>query len=160
FLLKLMFSSLPGLLKGNHWKLTEFIESHRETLYNDYARLSCAQKNNYEVEIIKMCANKQSMVCDNPKAVQCGMQATFTSMNQELFACALVSKVSMWLSVGGLRTLAEKKSLNNLVSKCWTFIQDELDFIVHKNKLANHVKMNYNNYEKAIVEHHSMELKG
>ncbi|KAG2354144.1 hypothetical protein BDR07DRAFT_1261595, partial [Suillus spraguei] len=79
----LNFNSFPGLSKGNRWKLTEFIESHKETLCNDYARLSHAQKNNYEVEIIKMRADKQRMVRDNPRAVQRDMQATFAAMDQE-----------------------------------------------------------------------------
>lgn len=82
----LNFNSFPGLSKGNRWKLTEFIESHKETLRNDYARLSRAQKNNYEVEIIKMRADKQRMVRDNPRAVQRDMQATFAAMDQEVLS--------------------------------------------------------------------------
>lgn len=35
--------------------------------------LAHTQKNNYEVEIMKMCANKQCMVHNNPSAVQCDM---------------------------------------------------------------------------------------
>jgi len=71
----------------------------------------------------------------------------------------------------------EKKSLNQLVSECQTLIQDELgehhlyhrvfivadvdaDFILRENKLTNHAKMNYTNYERAIVEHYGVELKG
>ncbi|KAG2357102.1 hypothetical protein BDR07DRAFT_1225845, partial [Suillus spraguei] len=139
-----------GLSKGNRWKLTEFIESHKETLRNDYARLSQAQKNNYKVEIIKMHADKQRMVRDNPRAVQHDMQATFAAMDQEV--------LSYFLHIPTIST--EKKSLNQLVSECRTLIQDKLDFILRKNKLANHAKMNYTNYERAIVEHYGVELKG
>jgi hypothetical protein len=53
-----VLTSFPGLSKGDHWKLMEFIESHIETLSNDYARLSRAQKNKYETEIMVMRANK------------------------------------------------------------------------------------------------------
>ncbi|KAG1862472.1 hypothetical protein C8R48DRAFT_543710, partial [Suillus tomentosus] len=139
-----------GLSKGNCWKLTEFIESHKETLCNDYARLSHAQKNNYEVEIIRMCADKQHMVRNNPRAVQCDMQATLTKRYFLIFF---------------------------LVSECWMLIQDKLDehhryhgvfivadvdadFILRENKLTNHTKMDYTNYKHTIVEHYGVELKG
>ncbi|KAG1784998.1 uncharacterized protein HD556DRAFT_1250527, partial [Suillus plorans] len=207
-----------GLSKGNRWKLTEFIESHKETLRNDYARLSRAQKNNYEVEIIKMRADKQRMVHDNPRAVQRDMQATFAAMDQEVLSyflrrsfsdrhiiqwtaiCSRLGVEGFYVAVrGGIEDLSgpklffsekaekfvravldleprrlalkleafavsglgkEKKSLNQLVSECRTLIQDELDFILCENKLANHAKMNYTNYEHAIVEHYGVELKG
>ncbi|KAG1838771.1 hypothetical protein F4604DRAFT_1600049 [Suillus subluteus] len=207
-----------GLSKGNRWKLTEFIESHKETLRNNYARLSCAQKNNYEVEIMKIRADKQRMVHDNPRAVQHDMQATFAAMDQEVLSyflrrsfsdrhiiqwtaiCSRLGVEGFYVAVrGGIEDLSgpklffsekaekfvravldlepqrlalkleafavsglskEKKSLNQLVSECWMLIQDELDFILRKNKLANHAKMNYTNYEHAIVEHYGVELKG
>ncbi|KAG2031022.1 hypothetical protein BDR03DRAFT_837738, partial [Suillus americanus] len=158
-----------GLSKGNRWKLTEFIESHKETLRNNYARLSHAQKNNYEVEIIKMCADKQRMVRDNPRAVQRDMQATFAAMDQEVLSyflhCSFSDRhIIQWTAIcshlGVEGFYVAKKSLNQLVSECWTLIQDELDFILRENKLANHAKMNYTNYERAIVEHYGVELKG
>ncbi|KAG2033290.1 hypothetical protein BDR03DRAFT_844459, partial [Suillus americanus] len=158
-----------GLSKGNRWKLPEFIESHKETLRNNYARLSCTQKNNYEVEIIKMHANKQCMVHDNPRAVQRDMQATFAAMDQEVLSYFLRRSFSdrhiiQWTAIcsrlGVEGFYVAKKSLNQLVSECRTLIQDELDFILHENKLANHTKMNYTNYERAIVEHYGVELKG
>ncbi|KAG2353068.1 hypothetical protein BDR07DRAFT_1245864, partial [Suillus spraguei] len=212
-----------GLSKGNRWKLTEFIESHKETLCNDYARLSHAQKNNHKVEIIKMHANKQRMVRDNPRAVQRDTQATFAAMDQEVLSyflrrlfsdrhiiqwtaiCSHLSVEGFYVAVrGGIEDLSgpklffsekaekfvraildleprrlalkleafavsgldiptistEKKSLNQLVSECRMLIQDKLDFILRKNKLANHTKMNYTNYERAIVEHYGVELKG
>ncbi|KAG1832898.1 hypothetical protein DFJ58DRAFT_635430, partial [Suillus subalutaceus] len=141
-----------GLSKGNNWKLTEFITSHKETLCIDYARLSRAQKDNYEVEIMKMCANKQCMVHDNPRAVQRDMQATFAAMNQEVLSIFFATHIPTMLKV--------KKSLNQLVSECRTLIQDKLDFILRENILTNHVKMNYKNYKHAIVEHYGVELKG
>ncbi|KAG2115681.1 hypothetical protein BD769DRAFT_1673025 [Suillus cothurnatus] len=85
---------------------------NEETLRNDYARLSHAQKNNYEVEIIKMRADKQRMVCNNPRAVQRDMQATFAAMDQEggqLFAPASVCE-GFYVSVrGGIEDLSGPK---------------------------------------------------
>ncbi|KAG2029148.1 hypothetical protein BDR03DRAFT_987951, partial [Suillus americanus] len=100
-----------GLSKGNRWKLTEFIESHKETLRNDYARLSRAQKNNYEVEIIKMRADKQRMVRDNPRAVQRDMQATFAAMDQEWTAiCSHLGVEGFYVAVrGGIEDLSGPK---------------------------------------------------
>ncbi|KAG1736434.1 uncharacterized protein EDB91DRAFT_1028783, partial [Suillus paluster] len=152
------------LSKGDRWKLTEFIDSHNETLCVDYARLSRAQKNALEVEIMKMRASKQCMVRDNPKAVQRDMQATFAAMDQETRPRSLcepfwILSLGAWPEdVSAMST--QKKSLNKLISECQTHIQDELDFIMRENKLADHMKMNYNNYEHAIVEHHSVVLDG
>ncbi|KAG1785113.1 uncharacterized protein HD556DRAFT_1451008 [Suillus plorans] len=113
-----------GLSKGNRWKLTEFIESHKETLCNDYARLSRAQRNNYKVEIIKMRADKQCMVHDNPRVVQRDMQATFAAMDQELFAPTSVLKAFMWLSVVELRTLVVPNFFSEKAEK---FVRAVLD---------------------------------
>ncbi|KAG2064056.1 hypothetical protein BDR04DRAFT_995278, partial [Suillus decipiens] len=147
---------------------------HKETLYINYARLSYAQKDNYEVEIIKMCANKQCVVHDNSRAVQHDMQATFAAMDQECLALKMEAFVVSGLDIPTM--LKVRKSLNQLVSECWTLIQDELgeynlyhgvfiitvdaNFILHENKLTNHMKMNYKNYKHAIVEHYGVELKG
>ncbi|KAG1729222.1 uncharacterized protein EDB91DRAFT_1085833 [Suillus paluster] len=52
------------ILKGDRWKLTEFISAHKETLQYDYSKLTATQKNSYAVKLIKMCAEKQCVVHD------------------------------------------------------------------------------------------------
>ncbi|KAG1742886.1 hypothetical protein EDB19DRAFT_1907369 [Suillus lakei] len=164
-----------GLAKGDRWKLTEFIESHKETLRHDYARLPHTQKNAYEVEIMKIRAAKQCMVCNNPKAVLRDMQAMFAAMDQEWTAiCSRLEKAKKFVqsildlepqclaleleafTVSGLAedvpaTSNQKKSLNKLVSECWTQIQDELDYILRENKISDHMQMNYTNYEHVLL---------
>ncbi|KAG1723910.1 uncharacterized protein EDB91DRAFT_1013900, partial [Suillus paluster] len=159
------------LSKGDCWKLMEFIDSHKETLRVDYARLSHAQKNAFEVEIMKMHASKQRMVHDNPKAVQRDMQATFAAMDQEhLLSLALVRFYTLanlifltifyWPVAEDVSAIStQKKSLNKLISECRTHIQDELGEHYLYRTLSC-MKTNYNNYEHAIVEHHSVALDG
>ncbi|KAG1729224.1 uncharacterized protein EDB91DRAFT_1253143 [Suillus paluster] len=57
-------------------------------------------------------------------------------------------------------TQRQTRTLNKLISDCQTIIQDELDDILCDKKLANHIKMNYNNYECSIVEHYGITLVG
>ncbi|EGN93405.1 hypothetical protein SERLA73DRAFT_156345 [Serpula lacrymans var. lacrymans S7.3] len=49
---------------------------------------------------------------------------------------------------------------NKLISESHTIIQDELEFILHSNNGSRAIKMNYNNYEKKIVEHYGIALTG
>lgn len=42
----------------------------------------------------------------------------------------------------------------------FTLLTHTLDDILRDKKLANHIKMNYNNYERSIVEHYGITLVG
>ena len=46
-LLQLITHEYLELPKGSHWKLTEFIASHRETLQHDFTQLTEAHKFNH-----------------------------------------------------------------------------------------------------------------
>ncbi|KAG1719821.1 uncharacterized protein EDB91DRAFT_1017355, partial [Suillus paluster] len=48
--------------------------------------------------------------------------------------------------------------LNKLIGECRELIQAELDFILMEKNVLSKVKMNYTNYERAIVEHYGIEL--
>ncbi|KAG1795854.1 uncharacterized protein BJ212DRAFT_1489595 [Suillus subaureus] len=48
--------------------------------------------------------------------------------------------------------------LNKLISECCELIQDNLEFILMEKNVSGKVKMNYTNYEHAIVERHGVEL--
>ncbi|KAG1812025.1 hypothetical protein EV424DRAFT_1349418 [Suillus variegatus] len=74
-----------GLSCGDRWKLTEFVEDHKETLKHDYSKLTAAQKNAFVNQVMKKRVENQKIVCDNPKAVQRDMLASFAAMDQELF---------------------------------------------------------------------------
>ncbi|KAG1866736.1 hypothetical protein F4604DRAFT_1682807 [Suillus subluteus] len=168
--------NVDGLLKGNHWKLVEFIASHKETLCIDYARLSHAQKDNYEVKIMKMHADKQCMVHDNPRAVQHDMHiiqwtAICSHLGVEGFYVAVCEKAEKFvqtildLEPQHLALKMEAFVVSGLAEDIPTNVKGEkipqpADFILCKNKLTNHTKMNYENYKYTIVEHYSMELKG
>ncbi|KAG6379621.1 hypothetical protein JVT61DRAFT_10134 [Boletus reticuloceps] len=53
-----------------------------------------------------------------------------------------------------------QRTLNKLISDCRTHIQEELDFILTEMKVKQRVPMNYINYERNIVERHSVVLTG
>ncbi|KAG1819544.1 uncharacterized protein BJ212DRAFT_1267405, partial [Suillus subaureus] len=73
-----------GPLCGDCWKLTEFVEDHKETLKHDYSKLTAAQKNTFVNQVMKKCIENQKIVYDNPKAVQHDMLASFAAMDQEV----------------------------------------------------------------------------
>ncbi|KAG2063886.1 hypothetical protein BDR04DRAFT_1163212 [Suillus decipiens] len=70
-----------GLSCGDHWKLTEFIEDHKETLKHDYSKLTAAQKNMFVNQVMKKHIENQKIVHDNPKAVQHDMLTSFAAMD-------------------------------------------------------------------------------
>ena len=45
--------SILELPKGSHWKLTEFIATHRETLQHDFAQLTEMNKHNYITRLMQ-----------------------------------------------------------------------------------------------------------
>ncbi|KAG2130723.1 hypothetical protein DEU56DRAFT_740460, partial [Suillus clintonianus] len=55
-------------------------------------------------------------------------------------------------------TLNRQRPLNKLISECRELIQDNLEFILMEKNVSGKVKMNYTNYERAIVERHGVEL--
>ncbi|KAG1833221.1 hypothetical protein DFJ58DRAFT_719457 [Suillus subalutaceus] len=55
-------------------------------------------------------------------------------------------------------TLNCQQPLNKLISECCMLIQDNLEFILMEKNTTGEVKMNYTNYECAIVECHGVEL--
>ena len=46
-----------------------------------YSKLTAAQKTGY---VMQLHAKKQQIVHDNPKCIQCDMQASFDAMDQEV----------------------------------------------------------------------------
>ncbi|KAG1717384.1 uncharacterized protein EDB91DRAFT_1020198, partial [Suillus paluster] len=161
-----------GLSCGDRWKLMEFMEAHKETLKHDYSRLTATQKNSLEIQVMKRRIKKQKLIHDNPKAVQRDMLASFAAMDQELLLSrGLVSfyfdlfeptfLMLLLIDANVPTTRNQPRSLNKLISECRTHIQDELDYILREKKIADHrVKMNYTNYERAIVERYGITLEG
>ncbi|KAG2138320.1 hypothetical protein DEU56DRAFT_696887, partial [Suillus clintonianus] len=99
------------LSRGDHWKLTEFIEDHNETLKHDYSKLTAAQKNAFVIEIMQRRVAKQKIVRDNPKAVQRDMLASFAAMDQEWTAlCSRLGIEGFYIAVrGGVEDLSGPK---------------------------------------------------
>ncbi|KAG2121550.1 hypothetical protein BD769DRAFT_1361244, partial [Suillus cothurnatus] len=196
-----------GLSCGDHWKLTEFIEDHKETLKHDYSKLTAAQKNVFVIQVMKKRVENQKIVHNNPKAVQHNMLASFAAMDQEWTAlCLRLGIEGFYIAVqGGVKDLSGPKlffsekaekfaravpdleprrlalkleafvvsgldtnvsttqphSLNKMISKCRTHLQDELDYILRENKITDRkITMNYTNYKHSIVERYSVTLQG
>ncbi|KAG1882373.1 hypothetical protein F4604DRAFT_1532498, partial [Suillus subluteus] len=55
-------------------------------------------------------------------------------------------------------SLNHARPLNKLIGECRELIQAELDFILMEKNVSSKVKMNYTNYERAIVERYGIEL--
>ncbi|OJA18852.1 hypothetical protein AZE42_13134 [Rhizopogon vesiculosus] len=55
-------------------------------------------------------------------------------------------------------SLNRQRPLNKLISECRELIQDELEFILMEKGMSGKVKMNYTNYERAIVERYGVVL--
>ncbi|KAG1795507.1 uncharacterized protein BJ212DRAFT_1306588 [Suillus subaureus] len=185
-----------GLSCGDCWKLTEFVEDHKENLKHDYSKLTAAQKNAFVNQVMKKSIKNQKIVCDNPKAMQCNMLTSFAAMDQEWtalsvqggiedlsgpklffsekaekFARAVLDLEPQHLAlkleafvVLGLDTnvsTTQPHSLNKMISKCRTHLQDELDYILQENKITNcKITMNYTNYKCSIVDRYGVTLQG
>ncbi|KAG1749264.1 hypothetical protein EDB19DRAFT_1593259, partial [Suillus lakei] len=99
------------LSKGDCWKLTDFISAHKETLQHDYSKLTAAQKNGYAVKLIKMHAEKQRVVRDNPKGVHRNTTMSFAAMDQEwTVLCSRLGIEGFYIAVrGGIEDLSGPK---------------------------------------------------
>ncbi|KAG1762680.1 hypothetical protein EV702DRAFT_1052280 [Suillus placidus] len=116
-----------GLLKGDRWKLTKFVSAHKETLQHGYSRLTIAQKNGYAAKLIKMCAEKQDVVCNNSKSIHRNTTMSFAAMDQEWTAlCSHLGIEDFDVAVrGGIEDLSGPKlffmrRLRNLSVQFWT----------------------------------------
>ncbi|KAG1724126.1 hypothetical protein EDB19DRAFT_1834293 [Suillus lakei] len=99
------------LSKGDHWKLTDFVSAHKETLQHNYSKLTAAQKNGYAVKLIKMRAEKQRVVHNNPKGVHRNTTMSFAAMDQEWTAlCSRLGIEGFYIAVrGGIEDLSGPK---------------------------------------------------
>lgn len=80
-----------GLEKGERIKLTKFIAENNASLLRDYGRLTVAEKQAYNVQLLQARQEKRSAARANPKAIRHDMNAAFTSMDREVGAtCCLV----------------------------------------------------------------------
>ncbi|KAG1727099.1 hypothetical protein EDD22DRAFT_789375 [Suillus occidentalis] len=160
-----------GLDRGDRTKLTAFIAQNKATLLQDYCKLTLAEKQAYNAHVLEDCQAKNRTACANPKAIKHDMNAAFTSMDREWMALhARTGLEGFYVAVrGGIEDLAEPKiffteksqkfrPLNKLISECHELIQDTLEFILMEKNVSGKIKMNYTNYERAIVERHGVEL--
>ncbi|KIM56646.1 hypothetical protein SCLCIDRAFT_132049, partial [Scleroderma citrinum Foug A] len=87
------------LPKGSHWKLTEFIATHQETLQHDFVQLMEMHKHNYAI------------IHDQPKVVQRKMTAAFETMDKEWSSsCSSLSIEGFYIAVcGGVEDLSPPK---------------------------------------------------
>ncbi|KAG2069871.1 hypothetical protein BDR04DRAFT_1020337, partial [Suillus decipiens] len=149
-----------GLGRGDHTKLMAFIAENKATLLQDYHKLTFAEKQAYNPCVLKDCQAKNCTAHANPKAIKHDVNAAFTFMDREWMALhACTGLEGFYVAVrGGIEDFAELKPLNTLISECHALIQDNLEFILMEKNTSGEVKMNYTNYEHAIVECHGVEL--
>lgn len=62
----------------------EFVEAHKGTLLSHYSVLTPAQKMRYKDEVTQLHVKKQQTARDNPRGVQCDMEASFDAMDKEV----------------------------------------------------------------------------
>ncbi|KAG1811156.1 uncharacterized protein BJ212DRAFT_1465896 [Suillus subaureus] len=208
-----------GQCRGDRTKLTAFIAENKATLLQDYCKLTFAEKQAYNVCVLKDRQEKNCTAHSNPKAVKHDVNAAFTFMDCEVCRNTTTNTTEIypqWMALhactglegfyvavcGGIEDLAEPKiffteksqkfvwdvlgiepqhlglkleafmiskldehvtlnrqqPLNKLISECRELIQDNLEFILMEKNMSGKVKMNYTNYEHAIVERHGVEL--
>ncbi|KAG2746698.1 hypothetical protein P692DRAFT_201682774, partial [Suillus brevipes Sb2] len=149
--------------RGDRLKLTAFIAENKARLLRDYGRLTVAEKQAYNVDVLKSQEAKNRTARANPKAVKHYMNAAFTSMDREWMALhARTGMEGFYVAIrGGIEDLVEPKyfsprSLKH--SDCRELIQDKLEFFLMEKNVSGKVRMNYTNYERAIVERYGVEL--
>ncbi|KAG0692952.1 hypothetical protein DFH29DRAFT_816899, partial [Suillus ampliporus] len=134
---------------------------NKATLLRDYRKLTFAEKQAYNARVLEDHQAKNHTARSNPKAVKHDVNAAFTFMDREV--CHSILRPLWHLS--SIRwpshehvTLNRQRPLNKLISECRELIQDNLEFILMEKNVSGKVKMNHTNYERAIVEHHGVEL--
>ncbi|KAG1726791.1 uncharacterized protein EDB91DRAFT_1018518, partial [Suillus paluster] len=155
-----------GLGRGDRFKLTAFIAQNKARLLRDYGRLTVTEKKGYNIRVLEAREAKNHTARANPKAVKHDVNAAFTSMDREV-CFHLVIRLGMSFpstlyptnySKDERVSLNRARPLNKLIGECRELIQAELDFILMEKNVSSKVKMNYTNYERAIVEHYGIEL--
>ncbi|KAG1745400.1 uncharacterized protein EDB91DRAFT_1269742 [Suillus paluster] len=175
---------------GQHYRLPAFISAHHTELQRTYRRLSEPEKKKLRLGIDDLCTMRVNIVRSNPKALLKDVNSTFNTMEKEWTAInARTSMEGFYIAVrGDLEHYHEAKLF--LTAKAKSFIKDVLHFepkllalkfeshrvvdvhdtaasivethnILQKNKLASKkIPMNYNNYEKRIVEVYAIAIDG
>ncbi|KAG0703206.1 hypothetical protein DFH29DRAFT_981989 [Suillus ampliporus] len=86
-----------------------------------------------------------------------GIEPQHLRLKLEAFVISKLGMLSLSSSYEHV-TLDCQWPLNKLISECCELIQDNLEFILMEKNVSGKVKMNYTNYERAIVERHGVEL--
>ncbi|KIM56544.1 hypothetical protein SCLCIDRAFT_29579 [Scleroderma citrinum Foug A] len=114
------------LPKGSHWKLTEFIASHWETLQHDFMQLMEAHKFNHVTRLMQESVQRKVIVHYQPKAVQCKMSAAFETMDKEWTSlCTSLGIEGFYIVVCGVEDLSAPKIFFSL--KGDKFVHSVLD---------------------------------
>ncbi|KAG1785798.1 uncharacterized protein HD556DRAFT_1201250, partial [Suillus plorans] len=146
---------------GERYRLPAYISAHYAELQQTYARLSESEKKKLRLGIDDLRAMRVNIVRSNPKALLKDVNSTFNTMEKEVF---ISEATCSWVCIIGeesSRSATQRLPLSKLVSLSRKNIQDGLDNILQKNRLASKkIKMNYENYEKNIVEVYAVAING
>ncbi|KAG1767487.1 hypothetical protein EV702DRAFT_934373, partial [Suillus placidus] len=143
-----------GHEKGDRIKLTKFIAENRDQLVHEHSWLTLAEKWALNAKVVEARQQKSHAACANSKATRHDMNATFTSMDLNVFLGFAIHDLIFDVDQHTITT--RPRPLNKLVSDCRTLIQEELGKLLHNIK--GKVNMNYTNYERNIVEHYGLAL--
>ncbi|KAG1732304.1 hypothetical protein EDB19DRAFT_1609349, partial [Suillus lakei] len=145
---------------GQRYRLPAFISAHHTELQRTYRKLSESEKKKLRLDIDDLRTTWVNIVQSNPKALLKDVNSTFNTMEKELYWRSR----SHWAYITGTESAmstSRRLPLSKLISLCRQNIQDGLDNILQKNKLASKkIPMNYDNYEKRIVEIYAVAIDG
>ncbi|KAG2100425.1 uncharacterized protein F5147DRAFT_560080, partial [Suillus discolor] len=140
-------------------KLPAFIKAHQADLSSEYYHLTIGQKEDFRKSVMNLRQSRVKIVRANPKALQKDINATFNIMQNEVTRTGFEG---MYLAVrGDIEQYHEPKLF--YTSKVASFIKDILGmepkrFALKLESWVKRVIMNYENYERKIVETYSIAL--
>ncbi|KAF8432352.1 hypothetical protein L210DRAFT_3331503, partial [Boletus edulis BED1] len=153
-----------GREQGERVRLTEYVAEKKDELLEGYNKLTAVEQRAFIDKLQAARDAEMQIVRADPKAISNTVSAAFATMDREvhlLFTreCHANRPTLVDIPVYAPSTNCQRP-LNKLVSECRTLIQDELDYVLTEKRVKQKVQMNYDNYERQIVEQYSIALTG
>ncbi|KIJ65320.1 hypothetical protein HYDPIDRAFT_45002, partial [Hydnomerulius pinastri MD-312] len=149
---------------GEWIKLTEYVAQNKPKLLAAYGQLTPTQRQAYNTEAQAAREVKVPPAHANTKGISNTVTAAYSKMDCEwpwfIFSCITLYVLFTNPCTDIPATSNCQRPLNKLISDCRTLIQEELDYILMEKKVRGNIKMNYSNYERAIVECYGVALRG
>ncbi|KAG1853524.1 hypothetical protein F4604DRAFT_1548900, partial [Suillus subluteus] len=147
---------------GKRYRLPAYISAHYAQLQQTYACLSESEKKKLQLGIDDLRTMRVNIVRSNPKALLKDVNSTFNTMEKEHFHEAkvfLTAKAKSFIK-DVLHFEPKHLALKFDVVLCYGLMRGA-DSILQENNLASKkVQMNYENYEKNIIEVYGVAING